>query len=402
MSLALLGGWVRARRHHLGLSQKELAARSVLGERTLRAIEGGTGEHAVLPRSLRALERGLSWPPGSLDAALAAGQPPQDTAADAADGRFNVVYPALYPPAESATMISLPTSDLPTAAVAGPSGPAATPTPVTTAVLARWIRERRTQLGLTRADAAAGGPLTQVTWRSLESGGRPNIRPSTRRALERALSWPPGSLDAALASGQPPVPTPTPAGGENVPALAELGRWIHQRRKQLGLTQLEVAAAGPIASKTFINIERGRRAALRAPTRRALERALSWEPGSLDAALATATPPPPLPGTEPPVPVADSDTTASDGDAAGTAAPATAEGADPFAHARSVLTTLDAYRTLRAALGDDSPLEEALAELLRNRRDAEVAVGRQMQWVAEDDAKRREAAQLIVALQQPL
>jgi hypothetical protein len=79
-----------------------------------------------------------------------------------------------------------------------------------------------------------------------------------------------------------------------------------------------------------------------------------------------------------------------------------ADGSDPFAYARRVLATLDAYRTLRAGLGDDSPLEGALAELLRTQRDAEVAVGRQMQWVAEDDDKRREAAQLIVALQQPL
>lgn len=379
MSVALLGGWVRARRHHLGLSQKDVATRGVIGQRTLRAIEVGTGEHAVFPTTLRALERGLMWPPGSLDAAIATGQPPPATVTDpTAVVRPDVVYPAPFPPAGAPTMIALPAETL--------------------AILARWIRERRTQLGLTRADAAAGGPLTQATWRALESGQRPNIRPSTRRALERALRWPKGSLDAALVSGQPPVATPTPTGGEQeAPALAELGRWIRERRKQLDLTQLEVAAAGPIAAKTLVNIERGqRRAALRAPTRRALERALSWEPDSLDAAIADGTPPPPLPGTEPPVPVADSDVPTP------TAAVAAADGSDPFAYARRVLATLDAYRTLRDGLGDDSPLEGALAELLRTQRDAEVTVGRQMQWVAEDDAKRREAAQLIVALQQPL
>lgn len=397
MSVALLGGWVRARRHQLGLSQKDVAARGAIGERTLRAIEVGSGEHAVFPTTLRALERALMWPPGSLDAAIAAGQPPPATVTAVPAGLPDVAYPTLFPPAGAPTMIALPTDDAAAAADrATAPGQGDAPGPATPAILARWIRDRRTQLGLTRADAAAGGPLTQVTWRSLESGQRPNIRPSTRRALERALRWPPGSLDAALVSGRPPVWTPSPPGGEDTPALAELGRWTRERRKQLGLSQLEVAAAGPIASKTLSDIECGRRrAALRAPTRRALERALSWETGSLDAALAAGTPPPPLPGTEPLVPVADSNRPPP------AVAPA-ADGSDPFAHARSVLATLDAYRTLRAALGDDSPLEGALAELLRNRRDAEVAVGRQMQWVAEDDAKRREAAQLIVALQQPL
>lgn len=374
MSVALLGGWVRARRHQLGLSQKDVATRGVIGQRTLRAIEVGTGEHAVFPTTLRALERALMWPPGSLDTAIATGQPPPATVTDPA-ARPDINYPTLFPPAGAPTMIALPAED--------------------PAILARWIRARRTQLGLTRADAAAAGPLTQATWRALESGQRPNIRPSTRRALERALRWPPNSIDAALASGRPPVPTPTPTGGgQQAPALAELGRWIRERRKQLGLTQLEVAAAGPIAAKTLSDIECGqRRAPLRAPTRRALERALAWETGSLDAALAAGTPPPPLPGTEPLVPEAKSNKPT----------PANAaDGSDPFAYARRVLATLDAYRTLRAGLGDDSPLEGALAELLRTQRDAEVAVGRQMQWVAEDDAKRREAAQLIVALQQPL
>ena len=381
MSVALLGGWVRARRHQLGLSQKDVATRGGIGQRTLRAIEVGTGEQAVFPTTLRALERALMWPPGSLDAAIAAGQPPPATVtARAADpvavARPDIVYPALLPPAGAPTMIARPAED--------------------PATLARWIRERRTQLGLTRADAAAAGPLTQATWRALESGQRPNIRPSTRRALERALRWPRNSLDAALVSGGPPVPTPTSAGGgQEAPALAELGRWIRERRKQLGLTQLEVAAAGPIASKTLSDIECGqRRAPLRGPTRRALERALSWETGSLDAALAAGTPPPPLPGTEPLVSEVKSNKP--------TPAAAPADGSDPFAYARRVLATLDAYRTLRAGLGDDSPLEGALAELLRTQRDAEVAVGRQMQWVAEDDDKRREAAQLIVALQQPL
>ena len=93
MSVALLGGWVRARRHQLGLSQKDVATRGGIGQRTLRAIEVGTGEQAVFPTTLRALERALMWPPGSLDAAIAAGQPPPATVtARAADqiGRAHV------------------------------------------------------------------------------------------------------------------------------------------------------------------------------------------------------------------------------------------------------------------------------------------------------------------------
>jgi transcriptional regulator with XRE-family HTH domain len=41
MSVALQGGWVRARRHQLGLSQKDVATRGGIGQRTLRAIDAG-------------------------------------------------------------------------------------------------------------------------------------------------------------------------------------------------------------------------------------------------------------------------------------------------------------------------------------------------------------------------
>lgn len=56
---------------------------------------------------------------------------------------------------------------------------------------------------------------------------------------------------------------------------------------------------------------------------------------------------------------------------------------------------------MRDTLGP-SEVEAALAELTESQRDAEIALGQAMQWIVNDDAKRREAAQLLYELQQPL
>lgn len=80
-----------------------------------------------------------------------------------------------------------------------------------------------------------------------------------------------------------------------------------------------------------------------------------------------------------------------------------ADGSDPFAYARRVLATLDAYPARYGpAWVTTHPWKEPWPNSCAPNATPKWPSGRQMQWVAEDDAKRREAAQLIVALQQPL
>lgn len=88
----------------------------------------------------------------------------------------------------------------------------------------------------------------------------------------------------------------------------ELAVAVRARRRELGLTQADVAAAGHVSVELIRNIETKRRTPERLNPRKArgLEDALRWESGSIDAVLAggvatTAEPkPPPTPKSPPP------------------------------------------------------------------------------------------------------
>src|SRR5215469_6447033 len=68
--------------------------------------------------------------------------------------------------------------------------------------LARLVRERREQLGLTQADVeVAGGPSHAVV-RRIENEQAEKYQPKTLRALEAALRLRPGSVRAALEGGR--------------------------------------------------------------------------------------------------------------------------------------------------------------------------------------------------------
>jgi transcriptional regulator with XRE-family HTH domain len=79
--------------------------------------------------------------------------------------------------------------------------------------LARHARDRRGDLGLTQAEAAAAGGLSISTLRLIEGGRQAGYRPAILRALERGLQWERGSVRAILAGGGP-VPA-----GEDEPTL---------------------------------------------------------------------------------------------------------------------------------------------------------------------------------------
>jgi transcriptional regulator with XRE-family HTH domain len=94
--------------------------------------------------------------------------------------------------------------------------------------LARLIRERRAELGLTQREVHSVGGPSPATLYQLESGHRGSYRPHILRRLERALGWGAGSVRRALAGGLPLLEGET----ENPPprpvqtAPGDSGEWI--------------------------------------------------------------------------------------------------------------------------------------------------------------------------------
>lgn len=93
--------------------------------------------------------------------------------------------------------------------------------------LGRLVRARRKALKMTQSDVqAVGGPST-ATLRLIENGRNLEFRDGTGVALERAIGWAPGSIDAILAGGEPtPLsyePPALPALPRNAPNMPVLG-----------------------------------------------------------------------------------------------------------------------------------------------------------------------------------
>jgi len=68
--------------------------------------------------------------------------------------------------------------------------------------LGELIEERRLDLRLRLRDLADVSGLSTETLRQIKAGSG-GLRPLTKRALEEALRWAPGSVDAILAGGDP-------------------------------------------------------------------------------------------------------------------------------------------------------------------------------------------------------
>lgn len=82
--------------------------------------------------------------------------------------------------------------------------------------LGRLVRARRKALKMTQADVQkADGPST-ATLRLIEGGKHTDFRDGTGAALEAAIYWLPGSLDAVLDGGDP---TPLPRSQADLPQL---------------------------------------------------------------------------------------------------------------------------------------------------------------------------------------
>jgi hypothetical protein len=69
--------------------------------------------------------------------------------------------------------------------------------------LAKVIKERRLDLGLTQAQVHSAGGPAPATLYLLEHGCRTSFRPEILGRLERALGWRAGSIRRVLAGGRP-------------------------------------------------------------------------------------------------------------------------------------------------------------------------------------------------------
>lgn len=75
-------------------------------------------------------------------------------------------------------------------------------------LLAEHAARRRAELGLSQVDVAQRGPLSLDRVQSIEGAKRKGYRLGTLLALERALNWGAGSVEAILAGGEPNTHTP--------------------------------------------------------------------------------------------------------------------------------------------------------------------------------------------------
>ncbi|GAA2085190.1 hypothetical protein GCM10009780_25020 [Actinomadura alba] len=148
--------------------------------------------------------------------------------------------------------------------------------------VARYVIARRGEVGLTQQGLADRAGVDIKTIYNLESGERwPQAK--TRGALEAVLSWYPGDLQRIAEGGEPVV-------YERPPSRRELlADYIRTRMDQLRLTWADVARDGRIPEEELHDLRR--QMIPEGHVKLGLERALRWEPGSIDAIVDTGKEP---------------------------------------------------------------------------------------------------------------
>jgi hypothetical protein len=98
--------------------------------------------------------------------------------------------------------------------------------------VAEAVRERRHALGLKQTDVPGVSP---ASWRKLEGAKQESYKLFLLRAVERALQWTPGTIEA-IAAGEPP---PSPA-----PELEDRLRTLEDRLERLEAQLTQVVDHG--------------------------------------------------------------------------------------------------------------------------------------------------------------
>jgi transcriptional regulator with XRE-family HTH domain len=162
--------------------------------------------------------------------------------------------------------------------------------------------------------------------------------------------------------------------------LAEAAR---ARRKELRLTQTQVAERGDLSVELLRMIENNRSGRLSARKAQGLERALGWKPGSVTAVLGGGSP------------ALESSFAVIQHEPAPASIAAREGGGDRFALAHHVLSLRGTFAKHQNTIGQEAR-EALVAELARSAREAEESIIRMMPWL--DDTERGEAIDLLVDL----
>ncbi len=157
----------------------------------------------------------------------------------------------------------------------------------------------------------------------------------------------------------------------------KLGIDVRKRRRELGLTQPDVQERGGPSVATQRAIENDRVGRLSTRMRRALEDALEWEPGSIDAVLAGGSPAPAKLAAE----------------------AASTDHSERFSLAKQVVALKATFAKHADGVGPDAR-EALVAEITRSAREAEESLIKVMPWL--DDTDRGEAIELLVQLRAEL
>lgn len=187
----------------------------------------------------------------------------------------------------------------------------------------------------------------------------------------------------------------------------QLAAAVRARRRELGLTQVDVATAGRVSVDMIRNIEHRRRTPKRVNPRtaRAIEDALKWEPGSIEDTLAGGDPRPitarPPRAKKPARATTTGDHPTSEATRTDSPQPAPPQldGGDRFALARQILALRSALSEHQRAISPEAR-EALMSEMANSAREAEEAIVRIMPWL--DEGERGEAIQLLVKLREPL
>jgi transcriptional regulator with XRE-family HTH domain len=117
--------------------------------------------------------------------------------------------------------------------------------------LGREVARRREQLHLTQVDVVQRGGPSVATLTAVENNRAGRLSKRLRLALEKAIEWEPGSVDAVL-SGQDPraaaaskVPGPTPAPSADAEILAAQRFAVGQRLLKMRRAFVEHRAEMP-------------------------------------------------------------------------------------------------------------------------------------------------------------
>jgi transcriptional regulator with XRE-family HTH domain len=106
--------------------------------------------------------------------------------------------------------------------------------------LAQLVKQQRQNLGLSVRAAAKNAGVDRATWTGLEEGSR-ETQDRQFAGIERALDWPPGTIDQ-IRRNELPAETPVSASRSQSGVDGTLGDLIAARRNQTGLTYEQLSA----------------------------------------------------------------------------------------------------------------------------------------------------------------